>query len=42
MVANRRVGQTVVDTRGEQVTFDGELLHAEPIESVSLSRLYFL
>ncbi len=42
MVANRRVGQTVVDTRGEQVTFDGELLRAEPIESVSLSRLYFL
>jgi urease subunit alpha len=42
MIANHRVGQTVVDTRGEHVTFDGELLRAEPIESVSLSRLYFL
>ena len=28
--------------RGEHVTFDGEQLRAEPIESVSLSRLYFL
>ena len=42
MIANQRVGQTVVDTRGERVTFDGEFLQAEPIESVSLSRLYFL
>jgi urease subunit alpha len=42
MVANSTVGDTVVDTRGEHVTFDGEALEAEPVSSVSLSRLYFL
>jgi urease subunit alpha len=42
MVGNQTVGSTVVDVRGEHVTFDGMRLDAEPVDSVSLSRLYFL
>ena len=42
MVRNSRTGETVVDPAGAHVSFDGEPLTAEPIESVSLSRLYFL
>jgi urease subunit alpha len=42
MVGNDSVGQTEVDVRGERVTFDGIELQAEPVDSVSLSRLYFL
>jgi urease alpha subunit len=32
----------LVDPRHATVTFDGVLLDAEPAETVSLSRLYFL
>jgi urease subunit alpha len=42
MVGNSTVGETIVDSAGEHVTFNGEPLEAEPIDSVSLSRLYFL
>lgn len=42
MIRNSRTGETVVDPAGAHVSFDGEPLTAEPIESVSLSRLYFL
>ena len=42
MVRNSTVGSTVVDLGTGAVTFDGELLEAEPAESVPLSRLYFL
>jgi hypothetical protein len=42
MVGNSTVGATVVDAAGEHVTFNGDRLEAEPIDSVSLSRLYFL
>ena len=42
MVGNDTIGETEVDVRGERVTFDGAELRAEPVESVSLSRLYFL
>jgi urease subunit alpha len=42
MVANSTVGETVVDAAGAHVTFNGDALEADPVESVSLSRLYFL
>lgn len=42
MVSNHTIGQTLVDVGGERVSFDGDELHAEPVDSVSLSRLYFL
>jgi urease subunit alpha len=42
MVGNSSTGETVVDPDGQRVTFNGELLDAEPIDSVDLSRLYFL
>ncbi|MCZ3385664.1 MAG: urease subunit alpha [Actinomycetia bacterium] len=42
MVSNTTIGDTVVDVRGERVTFDGTELSADPAESVSLNRLYFL
>ena len=42
MVGNTTTGTTEVDVRGERVTFDGMELTAEPVDAVSLSRLYFL
>lgn len=42
MVRNSTTGTTVVDAAGARVTFNGELLEAEPASSVSLNRLYFL
>ena len=42
MVANSTVGEVVVDPSGERVTFDGEPLEGDPVDTVSLSRLYFL
>ncbi|MEO8328370.1 MAG: urease subunit alpha, partial [Candidatus Nanopelagicales bacterium] len=42
MMRNTTVGDTVVDVAGGQVTFDGELIEAEPAATVSLNRLYFL
>ncbi|MGB2839378.1 MAG: urease subunit alpha [Actinomycetes bacterium] len=42
MVGNATTGTTEVDVRGERVTFDGMELTAEPVDAVSLSRLYFL
>jgi urease alpha subunit len=42
MSGNTTIGTTEVDVRGERVTFDGLELTAEPVDAVSLSRLYFL
>jgi urease subunit alpha len=42
MVRNTTVGSTFVDPASATVTFDGELLTADPASSVSLNRLYFL
>ena len=42
MVANSTIGETVVDSRGESVTFNGQRLETPAVDSVSLSRLYFL
>jgi urease subunit alpha len=42
MIRNSRVGATHVDPASAAVTFDGELLTAEPASQVSLNRLYFL
>ena len=42
MVRNSTTGQTVVDAAGARVTFDGDLLQADPASTVSLNRLYFL
>ncbi len=42
MVGNATTGTTEVDVRGERVTFDGIELKSEPVDAVSLSRLYFL
>ncbi|MET7737881.1 urease subunit alpha [Streptomyces sp. NPDC005402] len=39
---NSRTGAVDVDRRTGLVTLDGEPLHSEPAESVSLNRLYFL
>ena len=42
MVSNSTTGEVVVDPDGARVTFDGELLEGQPVDSVDLSRLYFL
>jgi urease subunit alpha len=42
MVRNSTVGDVVVDPAGERVTLDREPLEADPVDSVTLSRLYFL
>lgn len=42
MVRNGTTGSTRVDADGARVTFDGRELTAEPVDSVSLSRRYFL
>lgn len=42
MVRNATTGSTRVDADGARVTFDGRELRVEPVDSVSLSRLYFL
>ncbi|MGI5136737.1 MULTISPECIES: urease subunit alpha [unclassified Streptomyces] len=39
---NARTGTVDVDQRSGLVTLDGDPLHSEPAESVSLNRLYFL
>ena len=39
---NTTTGTTRVDADGARVTFDDRELTAEPVDSVSLSRLYFL
>lgn len=42
MVRNSTIGATHVDPATARVTFDGDLLTAEPAQQVSLNRLYFL
>jgi urease subunit alpha len=42
MVLNNRLGQVDVNSKTGMVTFDGQTVYADPAESVSLSRLYFL
>ncbi len=42
MIFNDRLGTVEVDSRTGRVTFDGEGVYVDPVESVSLSRLYFL
>jgi urease subunit alpha len=42
LVHNNRLGQVDVDPHTGMVSLDGEQVYAEPAESVSLSRLYFL
>ena len=42
MVLNATIGTTHVDADGARVTFNDEELRAEPAETVSLNRLYFL
>ncbi|MDQ2955538.1 MAG: urease subunit alpha [Actinomycetota bacterium] len=42
MILNGRLGQVEVDGRSGAVRLDGERIHSEPADSVSLSRLYFL
>ena len=42
MVRNATTGTTRVDPDGARVTFDDQELTADPVDSVSLSRLYFL
>jgi urease subunit alpha len=42
MVRNDTIGRTQVDPKQATVRFDGALLTAEPAQSVSLNRLYFL
>ena len=42
MVRNATIGETQVDADGARVTFDDRELTADPVDSVSLSRLYFL
>ncbi len=42
MVHHRASADVVVDPRGDGVRLDGETLAMEPVESVPLSRLYFL
>jgi urease alpha subunit len=41
-VHHRASADVVVDPRGDGVRLDGETLAMEPVESVPLSRLYFL
>lgn len=42
LVHNNRLGHVEVDPHTGMVSLDGEQVYAEPAESVSLSRLYFL
>ncbi|MFF4445588.1 urease subunit alpha [Streptomyces sp. NPDC001502] len=42
MVGNARLGDVDVNARTGLVTLDGEPLHSEPAQQVSLNRLYFL
>jgi urease subunit alpha len=42
MAHHGRTGDVVVDPRTARVTLDGEVLAAQRLESVSLSRLYLL
>ncbi|MEZ5377278.1 MAG: urease subunit alpha [Acidimicrobiales bacterium] len=42
LVHNARLGTVEVDNATGMVSFDGERVYADPVESVSLSRLYFL
>ncbi|MFJ7590702.1 urease subunit alpha, partial [Streptomyces sp. NPDC097617] len=42
MVGNARLGAVDVNARTGLVTLDGEPLHSEPAQQVSLNRLYFL
>ena len=42
LVHNARLGTVEVDPRTGAVRFDGDLVYAEPADSVALSRLYFL
>ncbi|MBN9620793.1 MAG: urease subunit alpha, partial [Actinobacteria bacterium] len=42
MIRNDRRGSVEVDARAELVRLDGEALRSSPVDSVSLSRLYFL
>ncbi len=42
MAHHGRIGQVVVDAQAAHVTLDGEPIGAEPLEHVSLSRLYLL
>lgn len=42
MARHGRTGTVEVDPRTAQVRLDGELLAAEPVEKVALSRLYFI
>jgi len=42
LVHNRRLGQVDVDPRTGGVTFEGERIFVEPVDTVPLSRLYFL
>jgi urease subunit alpha len=42
LVLNDRLGAVEVDPATGLVTFEGETVHTDPAESVSLSRLYFL
>ncbi|MEV7617361.1 urease subunit alpha, partial [Streptomyces sp. NPDC089799] len=42
MVGNARLGDVQVNARTGLVTLDGDPLHSEPAQQVSLNRLYFL
>ncbi|MFN8020710.1 MAG: urease subunit alpha [Acidimicrobiales bacterium] len=42
LVHNTRLGQVDVDPRTGSVSFEGRTVYADPADSVSLSRLYFL
>ncbi|MFD0341160.1 urease subunit alpha [Streptomyces sp. NPDC127117] len=42
MLHNARLGQVDVDPRSGLVTLDGDPMRSEPVQQVSLSRLYFL
>ncbi|MEU6015307.1 urease subunit alpha [Streptomyces sp. NPDC047515] len=42
LVHNSRTGEVAVDAHSGLVTLDGDPLRSEPVDSVSLNRLYFL
>ncbi len=42
LIHNARLGHVDVDSRTGSVTFEGAVVYADPADSVSLSRLYFL
>ncbi|MFJ9413883.1 urease subunit alpha, partial [Streptomyces sp. NPDC101227] len=42
LVNNARLGEVQVDAESGLVTLDGEPIRSEPVEEMSLSRLYFL